>query len=393
MSIAGNAIIGLSAGNINYNNVNTLTINAGNGANNYTISSTAPGTATMLNAGSGNDSILVGSAAHTLDGIQGALTLTAGNLVGLNIDDQGSGAARTFTVSGTGIAWPGGPSVTYSGMGSLVVNGGTGGNTFNVSGSSVATALGGGSPSGNMVVGSASPNSWELTAANAGKLTGAAYAAPVTFTQMQNLTAGPAGDYFLFDAAADISGNLAGGGTSALDYTPYTTSVVVDLQQPGAVGLNTGVGGTLNGVRKVTGGSGAPGTAGLYNLLIGNGGNTLTGGTGRRNILVSGATASTLNAGDGEDLLIGGSTNYDTEAALVSWLQIANYWAGADPYATRVFNVTGGIGVPLLDATTVTGNGGGNAMNGLGALALIYTDGADVINGFDPGSQSVAINP
>jgi hypothetical protein len=35
---------------------------------------------------------------------------------------------------------------------------------------------------------------------------------------------------------------------------------------------------------------------GDYNLLIGNGGNTLTAGFGRRNILVAGGSASTLSA-------------------------------------------------------------------------------------------------
>jgi hypothetical protein len=168
--------------------------------------------------------------------------------------------------------------------------------------------------------------------------------------------------------------------------------VVVDLQQPMAVGLNTGIGGTLSGVQNVIGGSGLPATPTTYNLLIGNGGNTLTGGHGRRNILVAGASASTLNAGDGEDLLIDGFTTYDTEAGLTTWQVIAHYWARTDvAFATRVIGLTQGI--VTLDASTVTGNGGGNTMNGLGALALIYTDNLDNIVGFDPGSQQVGIAP
>jgi hypothetical protein len=57
---------------------------------------------------------------------------------------------------------------------------------------------------------------------------------------------------------------------------------------------------------------------------------------------------------------------YDAEAGLVDWLAIADYWAGT--------------GVPLLDATTVTGNGGGNIFQGNGGTALIYTDGQDTID-------------
>src|SRR5262249_11536345 len=100
-----------------------------------------------------------------------------------------------------------------------------------------------------------------------------------------------------------------------------------------------------------------------------------------------------LFGGDGEDLLIGGSTAYDVEAGLTTWQQIAAYWAGNDDDATRMANLINGAGVPLLDATVVTGNSGGNLLRGGGALALFYTDGLDSIAGLDPDSQQVAINP
>ena len=131
----------------------------------------------------------------------------------------------------------------------------------------------------------------------------------------------------------------------------------------------------------------------MFNLLIGNGGNTLSGGLGRRNILVAGASASTLHAGDGEDLLIGGNTAYDNEAGLASWQQIAAYWASGDDYATRLTNLLSGTSVPLLDASLVTGNGGSNVLIGDGALALLYTDGLDAIAGFDFGTQQILIGP
>jgi hypothetical protein len=58
-----------------------------------------------------------------------------------------------------------------------------------------------------------------------------------------------------------------------------------------------------------------------------------------------------------------------------------------------VGNLTTGNGVPLLDATTVTGNSGGNTMNGNGNLTLIYSDGTDSISGFDPNSPIIPIAP
>ena len=56
-------------------------------------------------------------------------------------------------------------------------------------------------------------------------------------------------------------------------------------------------------------------------------------------------------------------------------------------------NLTTGTAVPLLDATVVTGNGGGNTVTGSGALALIFSDGLDTISNFDGNSLTVTINP
>jgi hypothetical protein len=235
-------------------------------------------------------------------------------------------------------------------------------------------------------------STWRVTAQNSGTLSFGA--GTTTFSGVQNLYGGGSGSAaFVFADGAGVDGNISGsslGGPNTLDYRAYSTSVIVNLQ----LGTATGVGGSVSGNTVVFGGTGN-GALGAYNLLVGGaaGGDTFTGGTGRRNLLVAGGGAGTLNAGDQEDLLVGGKTMYDTEAGLVSWMQIASYWAGADDYATRVANLTSGSGVPLLDATTVTGNGGGNVFNCNGALALIYTDGLDNLSGCDPASQQVSITP
>src|SRR5262249_2917618 len=106
------------------------------------------------------------------------------------------------------------------------------------------------------------------------------------------------------------------------------------------------------------------------------------------------------SGGDQDDLLIGGTTVYDNQPGLTSWLQIGTYWAGPDPFLTRKDNLLGGNGVAPLNGNTVTGNGGGNFMNGNNELALIYTDGLDNVGpppgpppGFDPNSWMVLISP
>jgi hypothetical protein len=272
------------------------------------------------------------------------ITLDGGGNGLLELDDQGNATGRTFAVTNTTIGW-GGPTLTYGGLGALTIEGGSGGNTFNI----------------------------HTTAAGAAV----------------SLVGGAGADTFHFADGASLAGNINGGGAGTLDYSAYTTSVVVNLQ----TGLATGVGGSVNSIVNVMGGSGTPAASGTYNLLIGNGGNTLAGGTGRRNILVAGGSASTLTSGDGEDLLIAGFTSYDTDPTLATWRLIAAYWAGSDDYLTRASNLSTGTGVPLLDATIVTGNGGGNTLNGIGALALIFTDGMDTLGNFDPSSREVTIAP
>jgi hypothetical protein len=323
------------------------------------------GAANSLDYSAYRTPVTVNLAASTATGVGGTVRNIL-TLVGGSSDDSltGNAASRTFF-----FASPGNDSVT-----------GLGTDNFLFSADANGTA----------------DSTWGVTAQNSGTLT--LGASTTTFSGVQNLYGGGSGAAtFVFADGAGVDGNisgssLGGGGTNTLDYRAYSTSVIVDLQ----TGFATGVGGSVSAITVVFGGAGN-GALGAYNLLIGGagGGDTLTGGLGRRNLLVAGGGASTLHAGDQEDLLIGGFTNtYDTEAGLVSWLQIASYWAGTDLYATRVSNLTTpGSGVPLLDATTVTGNGGGNVMNGTGALALLYTDGLDNISGFDPASQQVLIAP
>jgi hypothetical protein len=349
--------------------------------NGYVVGVTSFASFQNLTTGGGNDSFVFSNGA-SLSG-----TLNGGG--GSNVLDLSASAAN-LTVNVTAANAGNVPGVVGAFSSIQNLTGGSGNNYIAFAdGASLYGTLNGGAGGGNTLDSSAysTPEYFLVSGANAGAGT------PVgAFANVQNLIgAGAGGNYFQFADGASLGGSVAGGGGATLDYSLYTTSVVVDLQP--AVASATGVGGTVSGVTSVIGGSGAPGTAGLFNLLIGAGGDYLQGGTGRRNILVAGASASTLVGGDGEDLLIGGSTAYDTEAGLANWLAIASYWAGADDFATRSANLQAGAGVPLLDATTVTGNGGGNTLIGTGALALLYTDGADYIAGFDLSSQTVTINP
>jgi hypothetical protein len=343
--------------------------------------------------GGGGNNTFIFSDATTLSGM-----LDGGSGGSNTLDSSAYSTGESFTVNGANAGF-GTPVAAFANIQNLV-GAGAGGNYFSFAdGASLSGTLDGGSGGNNTLDSSAytTSESFVIYGANAGLGT------PVgAFANIQTLIGGGGGgNSFAFSDGGSLDGSLNGGSGAGntLDYSAgWTGNVLVDLQTGAASGV-AGLGaGAVTGIQNVVGASG--GAAGTYNLLIGNGGNVLAGGTGRRNILVAGGSASTLLGGDNEDLLIGGTTIYDTEAGLTSWQAIAAYWAGADDYGTRADNLTAGIGVPLLDATTVIGNGGGNTMIGNGELALIYTDGLDNFTlgppyppGFDPNSRIVPIAP
>ena len=77
----------------------------------------------------------------------------------------------------------------------------------------------------DMLVGSDSGNTWNITANEAGDVNGS-----VQFTNVENLTGGGDTDDFVFSDAVGVSGFIDGGnGSDTLDYTFYTSVVTVDL--------------------------------------------------------------------------------------------------------------------------------------------------------------------
>jgi hypothetical protein len=344
------------------------TINAGAGDDTFLVTGTAAGTTTRLNGGAGFDTFaLGGDGSGSLAGIQGQLRLdgqAGGGRVWVN--DFGGTEGRTFTLNGSFLSW-GTVTVEAANVVTFEVTGGQGDDTYRVLATNGAFLWSLDNAGGtNTLIGPDTSNSWSLIAGAAHSYLGA----DVGFRadQIQNLVGGAAADTFVFGDGFQIAGTIdGGGGTNTLNYSAYTSNVIVNLQ----TGTATGVGGGIANIQNVTGGAGA-------NLLVGNGGNVLTGGSGR-NILIAGASASTLIGGGDEDILIGGTTAYDTDAG--SLQAILAYWSGPDDYDTRVASLTTGAGVPLLDATAVFSNGGGNTLTGnagrdlfFGRLGLDTTD-------------------
>jgi hypothetical protein len=231
---------------------------------------------------------------------------------------------------------------------------------------------------GSTLYGPNAATTWALTGTDTGDV-GSAHG-NVHFSGFANLVGGSAADVFQVRDGGSVTGSIDGGeGTNTLDYSASTGNVFANLQTATA----TGVAGGITNIQNVTG-SGGPG----YSILVGNGGNILTGGRGR-NLLIAGQVSSTLIGGSDEDIVIGGTTTYDTDLAALQ--AIMTYWTGTDDYATRVANLASGSGVPRLDATTVSGNGGGNTLTGGAGLDLFYGNLALDTYDWDPWTETFIV--
>jgi hypothetical protein len=315
---------------------------------------------------SDDDSIMMGSAAPALggsmDSIMGSMALSSYRVddhVRVTYDDSGNSLhPRNVTISPSESSGPWG-TITGLGMSSLLFRdyetwdvrllGGQlndiyviGGNTFNAD-----ITIDGGSGN-NLLQGANLANHWEITSNNAGVLQGS-----VSFSSMQNFYGSvDFDDRFVFSDGAAIAGTIDGfGGVNTLDYSDYSTSVIVYLPLQVATGAAL-----VANIQHVTGGSGD-------DILWGAGNNLLQGGAGR-DLLIAGALASILDGGEGEDLLIGGNVIDSTPQNLMA---IKQQWTAVGPgadYAARV----AGLRATLLADDKLIGNGGNNQMTG-GAVA------------------------
>jgi hypothetical protein len=426
---------------ISYSSIATIELDGGQGVNTYNVRGTAAGSSVTIKSGSGTNTTLIGDTNHTLDGINGTVQVQGGTADMLVLDDSQAfhplGITYTLTadhVTRVGrdilVSWQ--ATIGYRNISNIALNGGLGFNSYHVQGTAAGTSVqidtgtgsnnstligdtnhtldgingtvqlqGGGIVDGLVIDDSQAFHllgiTYTLTAdhvTRVGRDILASWQSAIGYRNISSieLDGSTALNTFLVASQISVPMTLVGGaGLNTLDYSSYTGNVVVDLPLQTATGIAS-----ISKIQNVKGASG--GAPGSYNLLVGSGGNMLTGGTGRRNLLIAGAAASTLIAGDTEDIMIAGSTQYDSEAGMASLQAIMAYWTGPDDRDTRVANLMAGAGVPLLDPTTVQGNGGSNTLRGSGAWAMIFSDGTDTdptdpASGLDPGSVIIPIAP
>jgi hypothetical protein len=403
---------------------NTLDLSGRTAAVTVTLLTTGLNKATGLGGTFVNIGALVGSAAttDTLIGPNAPTTWTisgtnAGSVGGIAFTGfenlTGGSAADTFAFTGTG-------NVTGN------VNGGGGANVLDLSGySSPATlnlqtkkatpiggtfsgigALMGSTATTETLTGANASNAWSITGANAGTVNG------FTFTSIGNLVGGSGVDVFTFSSAGQVA-SLDGGGAPPhrgdwLDYTSFTTAVTVNLATGSTTNVNGGAAGSVTNIQNVHGGNGGntlTGNAQGNILIAGTGTNTIAGGSGR-SLLIADTGASMIMGGSGGsasggDILIAGSTTYDTmtaanEAALMS---ILAEWQSADSNSARFARINTGNGGGLNGrnklnyGTTALDNGKVNTLTGQPGLAVLdwffanTVTGHTIINNFETGER------
>jgi acrosin len=146
-TLAGQGLLtglGMGSTGVTYSNLGELNISLGNGNNTFNILSTQAGTTTTLNNGSGHSTVNVGSLAPltggNVNGIQGALTVNDDNYGTLNVDDTGSTAPNTGTLTNSTLTGLGMAGITYNHLAALNISLGSGANTFNITSTSQNTA-------------------------------------------------------------------------------------------------------------------------------------------------------------------------------------------------------------------------------------------------------------
>ncbi|MGD8574588.1 MAG: hypothetical protein PVJ40_06520, partial [Gammaproteobacteria bacterium] len=212
-----------------------------NGADSGTLTGTGGFSAIEnLVGGTGADSFVLsgtGTLSGTLNGGAGNDALTAANV------------ANTWQVTGTNAG-----TVTGTGGFSNIENliGGSNPDSFTIAGGTIAGQINGGGGA-DTLIGDNMANTWVITGADAGTLSGTG-----GFVSVENLTGGTAADTFAFNDGATLSGVIDGAaGTDTLDWSGYLTARSITLTGAGPVdgfaGTETSVSGGFTNIDAIAG--------------------------------------------------------------------------------------------------------------------------------------------
>ncbi len=337
---------GADSGTVNFTGIEQ--VQGGSGADSLTVD-TANNAVLTLNAGAGNDTLVMGQGAVTVDGGAGTDTLSYAQATQAVTLSMANGAGSS---SGTDSG-----AVNFTGI--EVVQGGAGNDRFVFAVSDLNPYTFNGAAGIDQLDYSAVTQalSVSLSAAGAGSVTGLTSAGygTTTFSLIEQITTGQGDDVFFLNALDSTAYQLVAGlgkDTLNLANLPAATALTVQFSAAGE-GTVTGGGATasFSGVEQLVLGGGADrveavisdntayswdGGAGADTLVGGSGNDTLTGGEGN----------DSLQGGGGDDRLIGGAGG-----------DFLSGGAGTDTvsYQDSTVGVTINLANAALSSTTGTG--------------------------------------
>jgi hypothetical protein len=385
---------------IQFTGLTHLALDTAPGATVQVLGTSQP-TTTAVSLGAGTNLVTVGSAANTLAPIHGPVVVKGqtGNDA-LVLTDQNGPAGLSYTITASSIASSQAAtgSLHFLNIGNVTLDGGLGTENYkvlSVPNSTTMLTINGRGPLPNFLLGPNQDSAWSITAPNAGTLD-----STIAWNGIQYLTGGPAGDSFSFQTAGSLAGKVdGGGGTNTLDYAAFAGNVAVNLPLASATAIAQGIA----NIQNVTGSQG-------NDLIVGDAhANVLIGGTGR-NLIIGGAGADTIKtvaANADDNILIGSTTNYDTNPAALSALfaeWTRNDLGFDDRRGDLLSGVNGAGATPLnivnqqlillnnanvhADASPDTLTGGGKGLNGAGTgRNWFFVDSDDVITNLMKGKN------
>jgi hypothetical protein len=336
-----------------FTNIANLTGTAGNDTFTLGAAGSLSGTINGLGQATADTLDVTAKAGETVNLSGSTTSITAftniESIVGATTLAGGTAWSITGPNSGTvdGVAFSGVPNVA----------GTAGADTFTLAGGTLSGAING--VSGNdTLTGDNVPNTWTITGANSGTLTGTG-----GWSNIQNLVGGSSTDTFIFAAAGSVGGSIDGSaGIDTLNVSTKAGALTIDLQASTAPGIGT--------------------TFANIDLFVGSGANTtLVGPNAGATFTLSGADSGTVNAfsysgvgnligGSGADTFTGSGgslTGNLTDGGGATTLNGGISTAGTQSY-------TGAVTLGSATTATSTGN-----------LAISFSSTVD-------GAQSLAVN-
>lgn len=321
---------------LHYSNLESLTFDAGDGRDVFTVVRTALGTPVTINAGGGDDGITLGTVGNSLSLIQGPVTVNGEvGVDALTLNDRSFDNHGTYGISLGRVDRLGMASVSYSTLEEVTLQAGPGNDLIVVSSTAAGTPVTIQAGDGDDFM-EIRPVSGVLSISIEANVNAQGEAGADTFFVGDPLN------------TSDTTFVVASSAMSVNGVNQFAFSTIEALT------LNAGGGNDVLHAAASLLPLTLAGNAGNDILVGGSAGDKLVGGAGR-DLLIGGAAADLLLGGDDDDILIGGATVYDKDA--VALRALLAEWARTDlAYDQRVNNLRRGVGPGdqyFLDKDTV----------------------------------------